>query len=66
LAKKNFNPPCVFLDSLKLTGKDLFTFGSPHGLSKGTHADEAGKTPRRGEEMANQQTGDERFCPIKP
>lgn len=37
----------------KLTGKGVFTFGSPHGPSEGEHADSARKTPRSSQEMTN-------------
>lgn len=37
----------------KLTGKGVFTFGTPHGPSEGEHADLARKTPRASQEMTN-------------
>ena len=37
----------------KLTGKGVFTFGTPHGPSEGEHADLARKTPRGSQEMTD-------------
>lgn len=37
----------------KLTGKGVFTFGTPHRPSEGEHTDTARKTPRSSQELTN-------------
>jgi len=37
----------------KLTGKGVFTFGTPHGPSEGDQSDRARRTPRKSQEMTD-------------